>query len=218
MTVASRKQVPLKLAWALSIHKSQGMTLTRVCLTMNRIFEYVVCRPVICWLARGPRRTLLSQHVKAGETRWIFPVLPCASSFYVLMKCPVVACLLHACRHGQAYVALSRVRDLSGLRIEGWKRSVIKAHPKVIDYYAALDANEARAASTRAVPRSVASREQPFRGVRLPDHLDCDGVQFFQYEVRVVCGERFFFNSIGGSLASVSACGSSSGARLWARN
>jgi|UniRef100_A0A2N9FCN8 ATP-dependent DNA helicase PIF1 len=74
--VAERKQIPLILAWALSIHKCQGMTLDKLCTNLSRAF---------------------------------------------------------GC--GMVYVALSRMRSLEGLQLQGFDPSKIKAHPKVLQFY-----------------------------------------------------------------------------------
>jgi ATP-dependent DNA helicase PIF1 len=72
-----RRQIPLKLAYALSIHKSQGATLDCALIDIGeRTFEY-----------------------------------------------------------GQAYVALSRVRDLESLYIWSIDAKAFKVHPKVIKFY-----------------------------------------------------------------------------------
>ncbi len=70
---AKISQVPLRLAWAITVHKSQGMSLEEAVMDLSDVFEF-----------------------------------------------------------GQGYVALSRVRRLSGLHLLGWNQQTFQVHPEVL--------------------------------------------------------------------------------------
>ncbi len=71
---AEISQLPLRHAWAITVHKSQGMSMDAAVLDLSQVFEY-----------------------------------------------------------GQGYVALSRVRRLSGLYIFGWNEMAFKVHPRILE-------------------------------------------------------------------------------------
>lgn len=71
--VARITQFPLRLAWAITVHKSQGMSLDGAVMDLSSVFEY-----------------------------------------------------------GQGYVALSRVRRLSGLHLIGWNNRAVEVHPEIV--------------------------------------------------------------------------------------
>ena len=71
--LAKITQIPLRLAWAITVHKSQGMSLDSAVMDLKNVFEY-----------------------------------------------------------GQGYVALSRVRRISGLYLLGINEKALQVHPEVL--------------------------------------------------------------------------------------
>jgi hypothetical protein len=82
-------QVPLRLAWAITVHKSQGMSLDEAVMDLREVFEF-----------------------------------------------------------GQGYVALSRIRRLSGLHLLGWTERAFQVHPDVLAKDAEFQAQSEQAART----------------------------------------------------------------------
>ena len=72
-TLARITQYPLRLAWAITVHKSQGMSLDGAVMDLSTVFEY-----------------------------------------------------------GQGYVALSRVRRLSGVHLLGYNKRAFEVHPEIV--------------------------------------------------------------------------------------
>lgn len=85
-TIAKITQIPLRLAWAITIHKSQGLTLDSAVMDLSEAFEY-----------------------------------------------------------GQGYVALSRVRSLSGLHLLGYNARALEVHPQILDADAEFRTRSAQA-------------------------------------------------------------------------
>jgi ATP-dependent exoDNAse (exonuclease V) alpha subunit len=104
-TRAKITQLPLRLAWAMTIHKSQGMSLDAAVIDLSRVFEY-----------------------------------------------------------GQGYVALSRVRRLSGLYLLGYNRQSLLVHPEVLEADRAFRAQSerARAAYGKISPEEREKQEDTF--------------------------------------------------------
>lgn len=94
-------QIPLRLAWAITVHKSQGMSMDEAAVDLGRAFEY-----------------------------------------------------------GQGYVALSRVRRLSGLHVLGWSEQALVVHPEVASKDAAFRDESDEAIKTFDVLEATGERAE----------------------------------------------------------
>ena len=104
-----RRQIPLAAAWALTIHKCQGMTLDRVIMDLKNVFD-----------------------------------------------------------DGMAYVALSRARCLEGTQLLGFDSRLVKANPRVLDFYSRMGMDISGNASRQKESEFSARDTVPHAGTRKP--------------------------------------------------
>jgi len=78
--VSSRTQIPLRLAWALSVHKSQGMTIPHLSVSLEGVFEY---GQAYVALSRATTLTYLS--LKRFNEK-AFKAHPKVKAFYIILE------------------------------------------------------------------------------------------------------------------------------------
>jgi ATP-dependent exoDNAse (exonuclease V) alpha subunit len=119
---ASISQIPLRLAYAMTVHKSQGMSMDAAIMDLSKAFEY-----------------------------------------------------------GQGYVALSRVRRLSGVYLTGLNQRALEVHPEILekdkDFRAASEAaREAFAAMSESEAIGMQKKFVKAMGGAWPSEIAADGI------------------------------------------
>ena len=127
--VCMRKQLPLRLAWAISIHKSQVCTCVCVCVCAH------VC---VCMCMYVCVCVYVHAHVHVHTRAHTHSALTANCCMQGMTLDCVEISLAKTFEDGQAYVALSRARSLHTLRVRGFEPSCVRAHPQVLEYYKAL--------------------------------------------------------------------------------
>ncbi|KAL3757376.1 hypothetical protein ACHAWU_008537 [Discostella pseudostelligera] len=78
-TVSSRVQIPLRLAWSISVHKSQGMTIPNLAVNLSGVFEYGQAYVALS------RATDLERLTLRGFSEKCFRAHPKVKAFYNLL-------------------------------------------------------------------------------------------------------------------------------------
>ena len=161
--VAIRRQLPLRLAWAISVHKSQVLFMTWRAGTVNQYtqsgllhwwkFEILNIMPLnfrMLFLKERNEDLLILTNFPQTTPCYIScsgssPVMiPCSSTHvpYLMSQGMTLDCveisLGRAFEDGQAYVALSRARSLQCMRVTDFQPSCVRAHAAVLEYYRSL--------------------------------------------------------------------------------
>ena len=145
---ADHTQVPLILAWAISIHKSQGQTLHRMRVDLGRVFERgeFDCRCSLLTLLPFVHPPFLATGTDTlpGQSYVALSRAASLDGLQVLRFDPkkvgsprLVVCLL-----AMSFFPPSLLKDMhprSMVHIHSFSRPQVRAHPKVIEWHKTLD-------------------------------------------------------------------------------